>query len=634
MILDRINSPDDLKQLGVPQLQSLAREIRQRIIEVVSKNGGHLASNLGAVELTIALHRVFNSPQDKIIWDVGHQCYTHKLLTGRRDSFASIRCKGGLSGFPKRLESEHDIIETGHSSTSLSAGLGVLIGQELSGVEGKVISVIGDGALTGGIAYEALNCIGHLQKKLIIILNDNNMSIAPNVGALSSHLSRLTATNLYQDLRDRIDTTIKGIPRIGSQLYDSVVRLKKGVKAVFYNESIFSDLGFEYVGPIDGHNISVLLDVLRDVKDLDRPVVVHLVTKKGKGYDHAEGNPSLYHGVSPFSVVDGKIEKKNILTYTEAFSDLMLDFGKSEKKIVAISAAMTKGTGLSPFEKEFPDRFFDVGITEQHAVTFSAGLALSGMRPVVALYSTFLQRAVDQIIHDVALVKAPVVIALDRSGLVGNDGDTHQGVFDVPLLRGIPNMTLTAPASVEEMKLLFQRALEENGPTVVRYPKAICPSIPETDVPAEPGKGIFIRRTEEDILLLGVGSMTNILIEVASRLHEQNIGSDVYNLRYLKPLNERYLVDILSAYRFVFCYEEGSERGGIGEAVMGLCKKHNLSVTFFYKGVPDSFIPHAQREELLHDCGLDCSSVEQEIVKTLTSSTHLRVMKRKTAGNG
>ena len=460
-LLNKINSPDRLKELPLALLPELANEIRERIIEVVNRNGGHMASNLGVVELTIAMHRVFSSPIDKFIWDVGHQCYTHKILTGRNDSFDSIRLKDGLSGFPKRDESEHDIFETGHASTSISAALGLLVGKRLKGEQGKVVAVIGDGAITGGMAFEALNHSGHLRKDLIIIYNDNNMSISRNVGGLSSrsnisrtssYVSRITATRSYQRIRDLIDKGLLSIPFFGYRIFQFVMRMKKSVKAIFLKETLFSELGFEYVGPIDGHSISMVTKVLENVKKLHKPVIVHVVTRKGKGYLKAEENPADFHGVSPIpSPLDRNSLTNN--TFTKVFGKLVLENARQDKKIVAVTAAMGKGTGLKPFQETFPARFFDVGIAEQHALTFGAGLAASGLKPVVAIYSTFMQRAVDQLIHDIAIPGLPVVIAMDRSGLVSSDGETHQGVFDIALFRSIPGIIILAPGSREEFKI-------------------------------------------------------------------------------------------------------------------------------------------------------------------------------------
>ena len=473
-LLSRVSHPEDLKALPESDLAELAAEIRDYIIKTVSRNGGHLASNLGVVERTLALHRVFSSPKDKLIWDVGHQCYTHKILTGRRDLFPTIRRFGGLSGFPKPAESPHDIVETGHSSTSISEALGLLVGERLQGRGGKVVAVIGDGALTGGNALEGLNQAGHLARDLVLVVNDNAMSINKNVGAIASYLSRLTTTSLYQSLKRLVDDTIKRIPVVGEDLKYLMQQLEKGARAVILPETLFSDFGFLYVGPIDGHNMAQLTHVLRNARRLDKPVVVHVKTVKGKGYAPAELDPANYHGVSAFSVVDGKLEKKQNPTYTEAFSEALVEMAERDDRIVAISAAMTESTGLSPFQLRFPSRFFDVGITEQHAVTFAAGLARSGLRPVVAVYSTFMQRAVDQVIHDLALPRLPVVLAMDRAGLVGEDGETHHGVFDICLLRSVPGLTIVAPASRGELRLMLDYALKQGAPIAIRYPKSPC----------------------------------------------------------------------------------------------------------------------------------------------------------------
>lgn len=620
-ILDSIVHPSDLKRLSFEECRDLAGEIRERIVDVVSENGGHLASNLGVVELTISLHRVFESPKDKIIWDVGHQCYAHKLLTGRKDKFNTIRQKNGLSGFPKRSESEHDVFETGHSSTSISAGLGMLAGMDLKGVGGKVVAVIGDGALTGGMAFEALNHAGHLKKDLIIVLNDNAMSISPNVGALSSYLSRLTATKLYQEIRNRIDRGVKRIPLFGERFFDVIVRMKRGIKAFFFKETIFSDLGFEYVGPLDGHNVPLLSAVLKNSRLLGKPVVVHVSTMKGRGYSHAEGDPTFYHGVSPFSVVDGKLERKPPRTFTQAFSQSLMEEAEKDPRIVAITAAMVKGTGLVPFQKEYPQRFFDVGITEQHAVTFAAGLAASGMKPVVALYSTFIQRAVDQVVHDVALSGLPVIFALDRAGLVPGDGETHQGVFDIALFRGIPGLTMLSPASQEEMRVMLEKAFAMNGPVILRYPKASCMlEDPVFAQPMQEGRGVFPRSLEGEVLLMGTGGLMPELLEAAKLLEEDGVSTDLYNLRYLKPLDREYLIKVLSNYEIVFLVEEGVKMGGIGEEIGALCAEEKLPLHFTQLGVEDSFQSQATRVELLESCGLSGEGIRGEVLRVLKST--------------
>ena len=632
-ILSRIENPQDVKDVDAASLPDLAAEIRDYIIEVVSTNGGHLASNLGAVELTIALHRVFESPADKIIWDVGHQCYTHKILTGRRDAFPTIRMKSGLSGFPKCSESEHDFIETGHASTSISAGLGLLVGQRLRGESGKVIAVIGDGSLTGGMCFEALNHAGHIGKDIIIVLNDNNMSISPNVGALSSisiqsalsmYLSRMTATKFYQDLRERIDRGIRRLPLFGLALFDLVVRLKKGIKAVSFKENVFSDLGFEYVGPIDGHCISHLTHVFENVRKLDKPVVVHVVTTKGRGYAHAEGDPTLYHGVSPFSIIDGKLERKEDLTFTESFSENLVEKAESDPGVVAITAAMADGTGLVRFRRRFPERFFDVGIAEQHALTFASGLAKSGLKPVVAVYSTFMQRAVDQVVHDIALPRLPVLMAIDRSGVVGNDGETHQGVFDIALFKSVPHLTILAPGSTVEMGLMLDFGLSLGTPVLLRYPKAGCLGRAGSGIePLQPGRGVFVRRTGGTVLILSTGGLLKETLEAAALLLESGIEADVYNLRFIKPLDRRYLIEGMSEYEAVYTVEDGVISGGVGESIRAFATETGLGTRVRTLGVPDDFLSHAPRGELLHDLGLDADGLADRIRSDLSGTLHL-----------
>lgn len=618
-LLSSINGPDNLKALPAKKLGSLAREIRRLIIEVVSANGGHLASNLGVVELTIALHRVFESPQDKIIWDVGHQCYTHKLICGRREEFSSLRRMGGISGFPKRAESEHDIVDTGHASTSISAALGILEGMSIRKTAGKVVAVIGDGALTGGMALEALNYTSHLGKGLIIILNDNNMSISDNVGAISSHLSRLTATPFYQVFRRHFDNGVRQIPFVGEPLMRLIYRMKKGMKALIFRETLFSDFGFEYIGPIDGHNIRLLTSVLSNIRRIDNPVVVHVTTVKGKGYIHAEGNPTLYHGVSPFSILDGKIESKGNLTFTHAFSGIMTKLAAEDKRIVCITAAMTDGTGLSLFKARYPGRFYDVGIAEQHAVTFAAGLATAGLRPVVAIYSTFMQRAIDQVIHDVVLPGLPVILAVDRAGVVGEDGETHHGVFDIPLLRSIPSLTILSPATKGEMERMFRYALSLDKPVVIRYPKAVCAEeSPPFSLELTEGRGIHIEQHDGRVLLIGVGGIITEAQRALNLLVDKRITADLYNLRFIKPIDEEYLANILADYEFVALVEEGIAQGGIGEYVAAIINKYNLEVGFLPLAITDRFLPQASRSELLNLCRLDGDGIAASVADYLT----------------
>jgi 1-deoxy-D-xylulose-5-phosphate synthase len=626
-ILPSLRDPKVLRSLPSEAFPKLAEEIRSEIIRVVSKNGGHLASNLGIVELTLALHAEFESPKDVIIWDVGHQCYPHKLLTGRYAKFETLRKKGGLSGFPKRSESPHDAVETGHASTSISEALGIRVGRELQKIPGKVIAVIGDGALGGGIALEALNHSGHLGKDLIIILNDNKMSISENVGALSSYLSRITGTKLYQDISDRIDQTIRRVPKYGSQLMDLIERAKKSVKAAVLQENLFSDLGFEYIGPLDGHNVTLLREVFRNVKTLSKPIVIHVFTQKGKGYAHAEKNPSKFHGISPFSIEDGTVETAPSVSFTERFAQRLVHLAEQDKRIVAITAAMAKGTGLSLFQERFPDRFFDVGITEQHAVTFAAGLAHAGMRPVVAIYATFMQRAVDQVIHDIALPNLPVVIALDRAGFVGEDGETHQGLYDVALFRSIPNVSILSPASGSELDRMVEYAVHHHGPVLIRYPKAECgQEYPGLDEPLVPGRGAFVHQKGAPILIVSVGGILPQAEEASRILAHQGIETDLYNLRFLKPLDEEYVREVVAPYKAILLVEEAARQGGMGERIGSLL--HEWRGIYRHLGAPDSFIPHASREELLAEYCLDGKGIASAVLHLVEEGNvfHRRIL--------
>jgi 1-deoxy-D-xylulose-5-phosphate synthase len=633
LLLPKINSPQDLKKLKLHELNRLAQEIREHIVTVVSSNGGHLASNLGVVELSIALHRVFNSPEDKIVWDVGHQCYAHKLLTGRFAAFSSLRKYGGLAGFPKHSESPHDAFNTGHASTSISAALGLLAAERILGGGGYAIAVIGDGALTGGLAYEALSHAGHLKLPLIVILNDNKMSINANVGGLSKYLSRLSMKANYQTFRRHFDAMVKKIPFAGEMFFDLVVRLKRAVKAVFYIDNFFVDLGFEYVGPIGGHNIRALTSVLEDVQRLNRPVVIHVITRKGKGYGYAEDEPDSYHGVKSFSVDEGigGINKPDLnnsalnysggkKSFTEAFSKIILEAARKDKRITAVTAAMQTGTGLTPFKEAFPGRFFDTGITEEHAVTFAAGLAARGLRPVAAVYSTFIQRSVDQVIHDAALQNLPVIFALDRAGFVGEDGETHQGLFDISLFRSSPNMTILAPASENEMRLMLDWALAKNdGPVIIRYPKAYCPGeCPAFSQPVETGRGVFLSGERKgQVCLLFSGSLYREALEAAAILKEQGIIADLYNLRFLKPIDEDYIAGLMNEYKLTAFIEEGIREGGFGEYLTSLTRLRNCKSETLILAVESGFLEGnnalGTREELLTEGGLDGKSIARRI---------------------
>jgi len=614
------------------ELESLAAEIREAIVSRVARNGGHLASNLGVVELSIAMHRVFDSPRDKFVWDVGHQCYAHKLLTGRHASFRGLRQAGGLAGFPKREESPHDAFNTGHSSTSISAALGLLVGQRMRGVDDRTVAVIGDGALTGGLAYEALSHAGHLKLPLIVILNDNKMSISPNVGGLSKYLSRLSMKAKYQTFRRHFDAMAQKIPFVGDVFFDYVVRLKRAVKAVFYIDNFFVDLGFEYVGPIDGHDIRLLMKVLEDVRRLGRPVVVHVITRKGKGYGFAEDDPGNYHGVGAFSVTDG-IEGAGIPnvplgenpvspvrpTFTEAFASAILSAVGRDRRVVALTAAMEKGTGLSLVRNAYPGRFFDVGIAESHAVTFAAGLAAQRQRPVAAIYSTFIQRSVDQVIHDVALQNLPVVFALDRCGFVDGDGETHQGLFDIALFRPVPNMTILAPAGENELRLMLDYALCLDGPVMIRYPKALCPpDLPPMSLPLEHGRGVWLRREPGSrVCLAFTGSLYPQALEASGLLYERGLEVDLYNLRFLKPIDEDYLEQILNSYDAVVFVEEGIRSGGFGEYSTALARTRGCRAQTMVLAAEETFAAGGKalgtRAELLRNTGLDGAGIADRV---------------------
>jgi len=631
-ILDRIDSPSDLRDLGLGELRALAEEIRRRIVETVSRNGGHLSSNLGVVELTLAIHRSFDSPRDAIVWDVGHQCYAHKLLTGRREAFESIRRPGGLSGFPKRAESVHDAFDTGHASTSISAALGLAEARHRLGRPGKVIAVIGDGALTGGMAMEALSHAGQLGLPLVVVLNDNKMSISPNVGALSRYLSRLSATARYQALRSRIDAVVRGLPLAGPWLYSRMVRAKRAVKALFFKENLFSDLGFEYAGPIDGHNIPEMLAVFREVRALDRPVVVHVVTRKGKGYDLAEEDPARYHGVAPMRCSDGKLEARPAATFTEAFSEALLRAAACDERVVAVTAAMAKGTGLEAFRSAFPGRLYDVGIAEEHAVTFAAGLAARGLRPVVAIYSTFMQRAVDQVFHDAALPGLPVVFALDRSGAVGEDGETHQGLYDIALFRPMPRLSILAPASAGELALSLEWALSERvpggeaaggGPVIIRYPKGRCPREEEAYAePIRPGRGVFVRRSGADALLVAMGGLVSLAAEASDLLLREQAaaapgpapgGADVYDLRFVSPFDEEFFLEAAAPYRRIIVLEEGVASGGLGEGIAALIARRLPRASVRVAGFPSEPEAQASRDELVERAGLSAAGIAERV---------------------
>ena len=632
MLLSRISSPEDLKKIPEKDLPQLSEEIRKKIIEVVGKNGGHLASNLGVVELTIALHRVFNSPQDAIIFDVSHQSYVHKMLTGRYSSFSTIRQQGGLSGFTRRTESEHDFFDNGHSSTSISQGLGLLTAWELQKKTGKVVAVIGDGALTGGLALEGMNHAGQLGKNLIVVLNDNQMSISENTGAVSKYLSKLTMSGVYQSIRHKIDHIVSKIPNSNRHIGKFVYRFKRSLKGFLLNNNLFTDLGFEYVGPLDGHNIKELENVFNDVKKLKGPVVVHVITKKGKGYSPAENDPATFHGIGPFLISDGKVEHFDTMSFTESFSQTLIELAEKNPKIAAITAAMAKGTGLDAFARKFPERFFDVGIAEEHAVTFASGLAAGGMIPVVAVYSTFMQRAVDQIIHDVALAEFPVIFCLDRAGIVPSDGETHQGMFDIALLRTVPNLQILSPATASDLKLCLEWAVEQKSPVVLRYPKATCPTeLKPFEQKIEKGCGVFIKCEEfapalslqfdepaekrtadgkksKSVLFVTTGGMLSEVIQACRSLMIENVEADIYSLRFLKEIDFEHVFEYAKDRDAVIFVEDGVCTGGVGERLEALFHSRGFTKTAV-KALPQKFLSQGTRAQICEENGLDSRSL-------------------------
>ena len=612
-ILNKINSPKDLKRIPREDLPKLALEIRQLIVDVVSKTGGHLASSLGVVELTIALHYVFDVPKDKIIWDVGHQAYAHKLLTGRRDRFHTLRQLGGISGFPKISESPYDAFTTGHSSTSISAGLGIATAKVLKKESSKVISVIGDGSMTAGLAFEGLNQAGDIHKDMIVILNDNDLSIAQNVGALSSLLSRTFSVKYLQDFKKEFGEFLKSLPKIGQDAYQYAKRAEESFKAFVTPGMLFEAFNFDYFGPIKGHRLNQLIDMLINIKNIDGPVLLHVTTQKGKGYVPAEKNPAYFHGVGSFEVKTGdKVSStKSTPTYTQIFGDTMLELGGTDDKIVAVTAAMPEGTGLVKFSQKFPDRFFDVGIAEQHGVTFAAGLATEGFKPVVAIYSTFLQRAYDQILHDVCLESLPVVFAVDRGGIVGEDGPTHHGLLDLAFLRSMPNMVVMAPKDGAELSRMLVAAVNHDGPIALRYPRGPAPHIPfdESPEPIPIGKGEILR-SGDDLLILAIGSTVDDALSAHHILSEKNIHATVVNSRFVKPMDTDLICELAEKIPRIITVEENLRQGGFGSAVLEvLIDKGINNIKVKRIGVQDTFVEHGARNTLRAKYGIDADSI-------------------------
>ena len=620
MLLENITGAEDVRKLSLKEQKILAKEVRRFIIEKMSDNGGHLASNLGVVELTIALFHALNLPKDKIVWDVGHQCYTHKILSGRRDDFALLRKFKGISGFPKREESPYDCFNTGHSSTSISAALGIAEGRDLLGEDYTVVSVIGDGALTGGMAYEALNNASKMKKNFIIILNDNEMSIAKNVGGMSTYLNGIRSHKGYTRFKENLASGLGKIPLVGNRLVERLKNTKNSIKQLLVPGMLFENMGLTYLGPVDGHNLHALEQVIHEAKRIDHAVLVHVLTKKGKGYAPAEQNPSVFHGVGPFDIATGKSKKESTeKSYTDIFAESLIKEGKEDSRIVAITAAMPDGTGLTKFEKAFPKRFFDVGIAEAHAVTSAAGLASAGLKPVFAVYSSFLQRAYDQIVHDVCLQKLPVVFAIDRAGLVGADGETHQGIFDISFLRSIPNMTVMAPKNAGELTEMLHFALQFQGPIAIRYPRGTAyQGFLEKQEPIEYGKAEIlieesdqnIEKQTEKIALLALGSMVSTGEHIVEKMAKKGVNLSLVNARFAKPIDTEIL-DKLSekGYRKILTLEEGVRAGGFGEAVLSYMETHHKEVFVENITLPDAYVEHGDVSTLRKMLRIDSDSI-------------------------
>ena len=614
MVLDKIKKANDVQELSQEELQTLAEEVRAFLIEHLSRTGGHLASNLGVVELTIALHRVLHFPGDRLIWDVGHQCYTHKILTGRKEEFEHLRQAGGMSGFPKRAESPCDSFDTGHSSTSISAGLGYVHARDLQGEDYRVISVIGDGALTGGMAYEALNNAAELKKNFVIVLNDNNMSISNNVGGMSAYLGNLRTAASYADLKLNVTNALKRIPRVGDGMVQAIHKTKSSIKQFVIPGMLFENMGLTYLGPVDGHNISQMTRIFQDAFRVEGPVLVHVLTRKGMGYEPAMRHPARFHGTAPFEIETGIPAKKTRPAYTYIFSTVMRKFGDRDEKVVAVTAAMPTGTGLNRFAHMFPQRFFDVGIAEEHAVTFAAGLALGGLKPVVAVYSSFLQRAVDQVLHDVCMQNLHVVFAIDRAGLVGSDGETHHGCFDLTYLSMMPNMTVMAPKNKWELSDMMKFAVAFDAPVALRYPRGEAwEGFEDRRDPIVWGKGEMLVEGEE-IALLAVGSMVKTAEQVRRRLWEHGIRATLVNMRFVKPFDRQLLKKLAASHSRFVTLEENVITGGFGQQVASWAGKELPGVSVMTVAIPDQFVTHGNVDYLYRELGMDEQSVTERIL--------------------
>lgn len=615
MILEKIKEANDVKQLSLSECEQLAQEIRDFLIRSLSETGGHLASNLGVVELTIALHRFLHFPEDKLVWDVGHQAYTHKILTGRKEQFATLRKTGGLSGFPKRKESDCDAFDTGHSSTSISAGLGLVQARDLKGENYQVVSVIGDGALTGGMAYEALNNAAELKKNFIIILNDNEMSITRNVGGMSSYLDHIRMSAPYTELKMGVTNALKKIPKVGDGMVDALHKTKSSIKQLVIPGMLFENMGLTYLGPVDGHDMRQLGKVLQEAKRKQGPVLIHVLTEKGRGYEPAMRHPARFHGAAPYEIETGLPKSNGNPSYTDIFSTVMRKFGDREPDVVAVSAAMVPGTGLKRFGNMFPERLFDVGIAEEHAVTFAAGLALGGLRPVVAIYSSFLQRAVDQILHDVCMQNLPVVFAVDRAGLVGSDGETHHGCFDLSYLSMMPNMTVMAPKNKWELSDMLKFAIRQKSPVAIRYPRGEAyTGLEDYRAPIEMGKAEILEKGKE-IAILAVGNMVRTAVQVTENLRNCGYEPTLVNMRFVKPLDMDLLEILREDHSLIVTMEENVKSGGFGEQVMTYYGSRLHSPAVRIVAIEDQFVPHGSVEDLMHQQQMDSASVTERILR-------------------
>lgn len=615
MILEKIKEANDVKQLSLSECEQLAQEIRDFLIRSLSETGGHLASNLGVVELTIALHRFLHFPEDKLVWDVGHQAYTHKILTGRKEQFATLRKTGGLSGFPKRKESDCDAFDTGHSSTSISAGLGLVQARDLKGENYQVVSVIGDGALTGGMAYEALNNAAELKKNFIIILNDNEMSITRNVGGMSSYLDHIRMAAPYTELKMGVTNALKKIPKVGDGMVDALHKTKSSIKQLVIPGMLFENMGLTYLGPVDGHDMRQLGKVLQEAKRKQGPVLIHVLTEKGRGYEPAMRHPARFHGAAPYEIETGLPKSNGNPSYTDIFSTVMRKFGDRESDVVAVSAAMVPGTGLKRFGNMFPERLFDVGIAEEHAVTFAAGLALGGLRPVVAIYSSFLQRAVDQILHDVCMQNLPVVFAVDRAGLVGSDGETHHGCFDLSYLSMMPNMTVMAPKNKWELSDMLKFAIRQKSPVAIRYPRGEAyTGLEDYRAPIEMGKAEILEKGKE-IAILAVGNMVRTAVQVTENLRNCGYEPTLVNMRFVKPLDMDLLEILREDHSLIVTMEENVKSGGFGEQVMTYYGSRLHSPAVRIVAIEDKFVPHGSVEDLMHQQQMDSASVTERILR-------------------